>query len=117
MNTFIYIRGSGIKHVDAELHASLKETANAHGWQNTTLHVDTQLQPLFYPSGICAIYEVMKHCRCTLLLVASADQLSINPEQLMCFNAMLMEEDMRVYLQLEQQYLDEWVYDLKYLHA
>lgn len=117
MNTFIYVRGSGVASVDQVLYESLKETANQKGWTTTTLHIDQELLPLFYESGICAIFEVMKHCKCERLLVASADQLSINPEQLMRFNALLMEEDMRVYLQAEGQYLEEWVYDFKYLHA
>lgn len=117
MNTFIYVRGCGMQTVDRALYDSLKQTAIEHGWDVIAMHIDQEYQPLFYPSGICAIYEVMKHCDCQLLLVASADQLSISPEQLMRFNTLVMENEMCVFLQLEQQFLNEWVYDFKLLNA
>lgn len=117
MNTFIFIRSSGIESVDQSIYESLQATAYKNGWYETTIHVDKNYDPLFYDSGVCSIFEVMKKCSCELLLVASADQLSIDPYQLMEFNALLLEHDMKIYLQLEQQFLHEWVYDFKLLEA
>lgn len=117
LNTYIYIKGCGIPSVDGAIYEGLRETAMKHNWNDTTIQIDQTYQPLFYIDGVCPIYEVMKHCHCELLLVAGADHLSINPEQLMRFNALLLEHDMNVYLQLEQQYLNEWVYDFKLLEA
>lgn len=117
LNTFIYIKGCGIPSVDHALYESLQTTAHKHDWNDITMHIDQDYQPLFYQSGVCPIFEVMRHCDCELLLVAGAEHLSIDPEQLMKFNALLMEHDMRVYLQFEQQYLNEWVYEFKLLEA
>lgn len=117
MNTFIYVRSSGNAQVDQEIYEALHATANVKGWYDTTIHIDKDYEPLFFQSGVCAIFEVMKRCDCELLLVAGADQLSIDPNLLMEFNALLLEHDMKVYLQLEQQYLHEWVYEFKLLEA
>lgn len=117
MNAFIYIRSTTVASVDKNIYESLQATAKQKGWQATTVHIDQTYEPLFYKSGVCAIFEVMKHCECSVLLVASADQLSIHPNHLMEFNALLCDYDMKVYLQLEQQYLNDWVYDFKLLEA
>ena len=117
MNTFIYIRSSGVASIDQAIYESLQATASTNNWHETTIHINQTYEPLFYESGVCPIYEVMKHCECSVLLVVSADQLSIDPKQLMDFNALLVDDDMNVYLQLEQQYLHEWVYDFKLLEV
>lgn len=117
MNVLLFIRGCGDCRIDHEINMSLHQLIKKKHWSEAIVYIDESSQPLMEENGSSRLLEVMNICTCSILLVSDALQLSKDPYEIMEFNALAIEKDMQVFLQLENQFLNEWTYEYKLANA